>query len=35
MNVKLTLFPKNCLFIDFCYNTLYVRVPNLTGKEGE
>ena len=29
MNAKLPLFPKYCLFIYFCYNTLHVIVPNL------
>ena len=31
MNVKLPLIPKYCLFIYFCYNTLYIIMPNLTG----
>jgi len=35
MNVKLPLFPKYCLSIYLCYNTLPVIEPNLTGKEGE
>ena len=35
MNVKLPLLPKYCLSIYFCYNTLHVIVPNLTGGQGK
>ena len=31
MNVKLPLISK-CIFIYFCYNTLHIIAPNLTGE---